>query len=127
MLNRKEIIDQESIQIPNTFRSRHQRERRRTHLKQRHHNQNTTSKKPKGQFLSKINGQTAIEHKTKQHQDKQAKGYCDKIVNHSRGIALEQSVKKTFVQKIDFTWPQPSPLILPWYTQDICAFRVMGF
>ena len=30
---------------------RHQRERR-THLKQRHHNQNTTSKKPKGQFLS---------------------------------------------------------------------------
>ena len=49
--NRKEHIDQESIQLPNTFRPRHQTERR-THLKQRHHNQNTTSRKPKGQFLS---------------------------------------------------------------------------
>ena len=49
--NRKEGNDQEPIQLPNIFRPRHQRERR-THLKQRHRNQNTTSRKPKGQFLS---------------------------------------------------------------------------
>ena len=48
--NRKEGNDQESIQLPNTFRQRYQRERR-THLKQRHHNQNTASRKAKGQFL----------------------------------------------------------------------------
>ena len=45
--NRKEGNGQESIQLPNTFRQRHQRERR-THLKQRHHNQNTSGRKPKG-------------------------------------------------------------------------------
>ena len=49
-LNRKEDNDQESIQLPNIFRTRHQMERR-THLKQRQHNQNTTNRKPKGQFL----------------------------------------------------------------------------
>ena len=48
-VNRKEGSDQESIQLPNNFRQRHQRERM-THLKQRHHNQNTTSRKPKGSF-----------------------------------------------------------------------------
>ena len=51
MIERTEGNDQESIQVPNTFRPRHQRERR-THLKQRHHNQNITSRKPKGQFIS---------------------------------------------------------------------------
>ena len=50
-INRKEGNDQESIQLPKTFCPRHQRERR-MHLKQRHHNQNTTSRKPNGQFLS---------------------------------------------------------------------------
>ena len=49
VLNRKDGNDQETIQLPNTFRSRLQRERKK-HLKQRHHNQNTTSKNPKGQF-----------------------------------------------------------------------------
>ena len=49
--SRKEGNDQESIQCPNTLRPSHQRERR-TYLKQRHHNQNTTNRKPKGQFLS---------------------------------------------------------------------------
>ena len=49
-LNRKEGNDQESIQLHNTFRPRRQRGRR-THLKQGHNNQNTTSRKLKGQFL----------------------------------------------------------------------------
>ena len=49
--NRKEGNDQKSIQLPNTLRPRHQRKRR-THLKQRHHNQNATSRKPVGKFLS---------------------------------------------------------------------------
>ena len=49
--NKKKGNDQKSIQLNNTFRQRHQRERR-THLKQQHHNQNTTSRKPKAQFLS---------------------------------------------------------------------------
>ena len=47
----KEGNDQESKQLPNTFRPSHQKERR-THLKQRHRNENTTSRKPEGQFLS---------------------------------------------------------------------------
>ena len=41
----KEGNDQGLIQLPNTLRPRHQRERR-THLQQRHHNQNTTGRKP---------------------------------------------------------------------------------
>ena len=49
--NTKEVNDQESINFPNTFRPRHQRKRK-THFKQRHHNENTTSRKAKGQFLS---------------------------------------------------------------------------
>ena len=49
--NRKEGNDQESIRFPNTFHSRHQKERR-MHLRQWYHNQNTTSRKPKRQFLS---------------------------------------------------------------------------
>ena len=36
---------------------------RRTHLKQRHHNQNTTNRKPKGVSFPK-NGKTAIQNKT---------------------------------------------------------------
>ena len=45
-VNRKEGNDQESIWLPNTFRPRHQTERS-MHLKQRHHNQNTTNWKTK--------------------------------------------------------------------------------
>ena len=48
---RKEGNDQESIQLPYKFQQRHQREIM-TYWKQRHHNQNTTRRKPKGQFLS---------------------------------------------------------------------------
>ena len=60
--NRKERNVQQSIQLPNTFRPRLQRERR-THLKQQHHNQNATSRKSKGQFRSQKNGQTAIQNR----------------------------------------------------------------
>ena len=71
------------------FRSRHQR---RTHLKQRHHNQNTTNRMPKGPFLSQTSGQTAIKNK------KESKTYMERhtmteIVNHSRSTVLERSVK----------------------------------
>ena len=45
-ITRKEGNDQESIQLPNTFDPRPRKERR-THLKQRHHNPNTTSRKTK--------------------------------------------------------------------------------
>ena len=46
MINRKEGNDQKLVQLLNTLHPRHQSERR-THLKQQHHNQNTTSRKPK--------------------------------------------------------------------------------
>ena len=36
----------------------------RAHLKQRHHNQNTTSRKPKGQFFPQTD-QTAVQNKKK--------------------------------------------------------------
>ena len=45
--------NQESIKLSNTFRLRHQLERM-TYLKQRHYNQTSTSRQPKGQFLSQI-------------------------------------------------------------------------
>ena len=79
-MNRKEGNDQESIQLPNTFRPRHQMERR-THLKQRHHNQNTTSRKRQKdkQFHSPKTGQTAIQNRKKNYQDIQAKTYNDRI------------------------------------------------
>ena len=50
VFNKKEGNDQEMIQLSNTFRPRHKRERR-THLKQRHHKQTTTSRELKGHFL----------------------------------------------------------------------------
>ena len=49
--NRKEGNDQESIQLPYTFRPRQERERR-THLATAPQS-NTISRKPKGQFLTK--------------------------------------------------------------------------
>ena len=61
-LNRKESNNQESKQLHDTLSPKHQRDKR-THLKQRHHKQNTTSRKPKGQFLSKKIDQTAIQNK----------------------------------------------------------------
>ena len=41
------------IELPNTFRSKTPKVKKDA-LKQRHHNQNTTSRKPKGQFISQI-------------------------------------------------------------------------
>ena len=82
--NRKEGNDQKSIQLPNTFRPSHQGKRK-THLKQRLHNQNTTSRKPNRQFFPKI-GQTAIQNK-KVHQDMQSHTMT-KIVNSSTSTVL---------------------------------------
>ena len=45
LTNRKEGNDQESIQLPNTVRPRHKMERKT-------HNQNSTSRKPKGQLFT---------------------------------------------------------------------------
>ena len=53
IINRKEGNDQKLVQLLNTLHPRHQSERR-THLKQQHHNQNTTSRKPKDSFFSNI-------------------------------------------------------------------------
>ena len=57
-----------------------------------HGNQNTTSRKPKGQFLSQIIGQTAIQSKnfTRTHMQRHT---MTETVNHSRSTTLEQSVK----------------------------------
>ena len=109
----KEGYDQESIKLPNIFRSKHQRERR-TFLTQRHHNQNTTSRKPKGQFLSQKDGQMAIQNEncTRTYMQRHT---MTEIVNHTKSTTLERSVK--YVGKgrwdvggayINFTWPQPS-------------------
>ena len=90
------IRNQEWTQLPNTFRPRHQRERR-AHLKQRRHSQNTTSRKPKGQFLSLKNGQTAIQNKklTRTMRTYMPRHTMTEIVNHSRSTCttLERSVK----------------------------------
>ena len=69
----------------------HQSERR-TYLKQQHHNQNTTSRTPKGQFLFQTIGQTAIQNKifTRTYMQRHTMA---EIVNHSRSTALERSVK----------------------------------
>ena len=131
--NRKESNDQESIKLPNTFRPRHQRERR-THLKQRHKENTTNQNKQKAKrtvFFPK-NGQTAIQNKhfTKIYMQRHT---MTEIVNHSRSTVLERSVN-TFLwvgvgTSLDFTWLKPSPLVLPWYTQDITSssLRVKGF
>ena len=60
----------------------------RAHLKQRHHNKNTTSRKPKGQFLS----QTTIKNKNFSRTYMQRQTMTE-IVNHSRNTAPERSVK----------------------------------
>ena len=91
LANKKEDNDQASIQLPYTIHPIHQRERR-THLKQRHHNQNTTSTKPKVQFLSqKLIGQTAIQNKNFTRTYKQRHTMTE-LVNHNRSTALERSV-----------------------------------
>ena len=87
--NKKESNNLESIQLPNTFRRRHQRERR-THLKQRH--QNTTSSSQKDNFFSKKIGQTAIQNKNFTRTYMQRRTTIE-VINHSRSTGLERSVK----------------------------------
>ena len=91
-LNRKEGNDQESIQLPNTFCPRHQRERK-THLKQRYRNKKTTSRKQKRQFLFQKVGQTAIQNKKKNSPGHTAKTYNDRNSKPQQKPALERSVK----------------------------------
>ena len=60
------------------------------HLKQRHHNQHTTNRKPKTQFLSQTLAKRLSKiQKKKNHQDIHTKTYNDK----NRSTAIEQSVK----------------------------------
>ena len=75
-IDRKEGNDQESIRLPNTFRPRYQRGKR-PHLKQQYHNQNSTSRKPKGQFLSQKLAERLSKMK-KNHQDIHVKTYNDR-------------------------------------------------
>ena len=81
---------------------------------------------PKGPFLSQTSGQMAIEKKNQQ--DIHAKTYNDRNSKPQQKRRLG-TVSKNFTwgALIDFTWTQPSPLVLPWYTQDISSVRVKGF
>ena len=81
-LNTKESNDQESI---------YQREKR-THLKQRHRDENTTSRKQKGQFLSQVIGQMAVQNKTFIRTYMQRHTMTE-ILSNSRSNAFERSVK----------------------------------
>ena len=88
---KKEGNDQVSIQLPNPFRPRNQRERR-SCLKQLHHNQNTTRRKPNGQIISQILTKrlSKIEFSSG-HRCKDI-GTMTEIVNNS-STAFERSVK----------------------------------
>ena len=85
--NRNEVNDQESIQLPNTFRPRHLPSKtpkgKKSAIKARHHNQNTTSRNPK-------NGQTAIH--IKNFTNFMQRHTMAEIVKHHRNTVLEQSV-----------------------------------
>ena len=76
-------------------------------------------------------GQTAIQN-IKLTRTYTQRHTITEIVNQSRSNALVRSVKILLVEAveelklIDFTWPQPSLLVLPCYTQDICLVRVKG-
>ena len=80
------------MQLTNTFRPRHQGKGR-THIKQRGHNQNTTSRRPKGQFLSPKIGQTAIQNKKFTRTYMQGHSMTG-IVNHNRSKHLLGTVNK---------------------------------
>ena len=61
-IERKAMIRNRYIYLTSSVKNINGKEGRT--LKQRHHNQNTTNRKPKGQNLSKINGQMAIKNET---------------------------------------------------------------
>ena len=107
-----------------------------THLKQRHHNQNTTSRKPKGQFLSQRckdwpNGSP----KWQFYQDIHAKTYYD------RNSKSQQKHRLGTVSKKFTRWRRGETgrglnrfyvattiaLSSAVYTEDICSDRVKGF
>ena len=73
------------------FRSRRKREKR-THIKQWHHNQNTTSRKPKEQFLSPKLAKclSKIKNVTRTYMQRHT---MTEAVNHSKSTALERSIK----------------------------------
>ena len=74
--NRKEGNDQESIKFSNTFRPRYLTERR-THLKQRHRNQNTASRRQKKKKVSfPLIGQMAIKNNNKKKNTRTYKTAC---------------------------------------------------
>ena len=75
-MSRKEGNDQESVQLPNAFRPRHQRERR-AYLKQWHHNQHYRQKAKKAVSFQKI-GRTAVQNK-QFSKETPAKTYNDRI------------------------------------------------
>ena len=108
--NRKKGNGQESIQSPNTFRQRHQRERR-THLKQRYHNQNTTYKQKAKWTVSfpKI-GPTAIPNKnfTKTYTDRSSKLQQ----KYRLGMVNKNITMKTCL--ITFTPVKPTVYFILW-------------
>ena len=90
--NRKEGNDQESIQLPKPFCPRHQRKRR-THLKQRHHNQNILqAESQKDSFFPKI-GQMAMQKKKKKKKKNITRTYMRKLTMTETVTTLERSVK----------------------------------
>ena len=113
---------------------RHQRERR-THLKQgttikilqtecqkdRFHPKQVARWLLKKKRISNIHAKTYNDRNSKPQQ-KHRLGTVRKNLTTWRGGGGEARGAL-----IDFTWPQPSPLFLPWYTQDICSVRVKGF
>ena len=91
---RKEDNYQESIQLPNTFHTRHQRERR-THLKTQSNGttiKTQQSESQKDSCFLKTNDQTAIQNKTFTRTYMQRHTMTE-IVNHMRSATLELSVK----------------------------------
>ena len=106
---RKECNDQESIHILNTFRPRHQRKGGRTE------SNGTTIKtlqveSQKDDIFQKKKKKKWPNGYPKFHQDLHAKTYNDKP---------QQKHLLGMVSKIDFTWPQPSSLALPWNARHL--------
>ena len=79
---------------------------------QQHHNQNTTSRKPKGQFLSQKLAKLLSKIKKKNHEDIHTDTYKDMYSKSQQKYSLEMVSKNlTWAYKSIFTWP----LVLPWY------------
>ena len=51
------------------------------------------------------------------------------IVIYSRSTVMKRSVNTELGGGVGalIEWPLSSPLVVPWYTQDICSVRVKGF